>query len=45
MGCARGDFSNAPNTAEVLSLDTVGSFAKVAYVRDWIQLDIYKGVT
>ena len=24
-----------------LSLDTAGSFAKVAYIRDWIQLDIY----
>ena len=23
-----------------VSLDTVGSFAKVAYIRDWIQLDI-----
>ena len=25
----------------VVSLDTAGSFAKVAYIRDWIQLDIY----
>lgn len=25
----------------MLSLDTVGSFTKVAYIRDWIQLDIY----
>jgi len=25
----------------LLSLDTAGSFAKFAYIADWIQLDIY----
>ena len=28
-------------TVMILSLDIAGSFAKVAYIRDWIQLDIY----
>ena len=29
------------NINTVLSLDTAGSFAKFAYIDDWIQLDIY----
>ena len=35
----RGTFY--PGAEVSLSLDTAGSFAKIAYIRDWIQLDIY----